>query len=63
MRIPRPMTEHCPRADEGAEILLIEPAGTVNTGDAPSGEFTADERPDLAGRHRACSALSLTKFL
>ena len=31
--VPRGV-EHCPRSDEGAEILLIEPAGTVNTGDA-----------------------------
>jgi len=36
--------EHCPRSDRGAEILLIEPAGTVNTGDAPPGELTAEER-------------------
>jgi mannose-6-phosphate isomerase-like protein (cupin superfamily) len=35
--------EHCPRSDEGAEILLIEPRGTVNTGDA-GGELTAAER-------------------
>ncbi len=26
--------EHCPRADDEAEILLIEPRGTLNTGDA-----------------------------
>jgi mannose-6-phosphate isomerase-like protein (cupin superfamily) len=26
--------EHCPRADEEASVLLIEPAGTINTGDA-----------------------------
>src|SRR5690349_11830697 len=26
--------EHCPVADEEAHILLIEPAGTPNTGDA-----------------------------
>lgn len=32
--------EHCPRADEGLEVLLIEPAGTVNTGNA-GGELTA----------------------
>jgi len=38
-------TEHCPRSDEGAEILLIEPFGTVNTGDAPPGELTAREEP------------------
>jgi len=36
--------EHCPSSDEGAEILLIEPAGTVNTGDAPPGDLTAEER-------------------
>jgi mannose-6-phosphate isomerase-like protein (cupin superfamily) len=36
--------EHCPRSDEGAAILLIEPAGTVNTGDAPAGALTAEER-------------------
>ena len=35
--------EHCPRSDDGAEILLIEPRGTVNTGDA-GGELTAPER-------------------
>lgn len=26
--------EHCPRSEEGAEILLIEPRGTPNTGDS-----------------------------
>jgi hypothetical protein len=26
--------EHCPRADGDAEILLIEPRGTLNTGDS-----------------------------
>jgi mannose-6-phosphate isomerase-like protein (cupin superfamily) len=40
--VPRGV-EHCPRSDEGAEILLIEPVGTVNTGDAPTGELTAEE--------------------
>ena len=35
--------EHCPRSDEGAQILLIEPRGTANTGDA-GGELTAPER-------------------
>jgi mannose-6-phosphate isomerase-like protein (cupin superfamily) len=35
--------EHCPRADEEAHILLIEPRGTPNTGDA-GGELTASER-------------------
>ena len=40
--VPRGV-EHCPRADEEAQVLLIEPAGTVNTGDA-GGELTAPER-------------------
>ena len=39
--VPRGI-EHCPRADEEAHVLLIEPAGTVNTGDA-GGELTARE--------------------
>ncbi len=42
--------EHRPRSDKGAEILLIEPAGTVNTGDAGD-PLTAPER-----RIRACVA-------
>jgi mannose-6-phosphate isomerase-like protein (cupin superfamily) len=41
--VPRGV-EHCPRSDGGAEILLIEPAGTVNTGDAPAGALTRQER-------------------
>ena len=40
--VPRGV-EHCPRADEEAHVLLIEPSGTVNTGDA-GGELTAPER-------------------
>jgi len=36
--------EHCPRADEEAHVLLIEPRGTPNTGDA-GGELPAAERP------------------
>jgi mannose-6-phosphate isomerase-like protein (cupin superfamily) len=39
--VPRGM-EHCPKADEEAHVLLIEPRGTVNTGDA-GGELTAEE--------------------
>ena len=35
--------EHCPKADEEAHILLIEPRGTLNTGDA-GGDRTAPER-------------------
>jgi mannose-6-phosphate isomerase-like protein (cupin superfamily) len=38
--VPRGV-EHCPRADEEASVLLIEPSGTVNTGDA-GGPLTAD---------------------
>ena len=34
--------EHCPRADEEVHVLLIEPAGTPNTGDA-GGPLTARE--------------------
>jgi mannose-6-phosphate isomerase-like protein (cupin superfamily) len=41
--VPRGV-EHCPRSDEGAEILLVEPQGTVNTGDAPISELTAPEQ-------------------
>ena len=39
--VPRGV-EHCPKATEEAHILLIEPAGTPNTGDA-GGERTATE--------------------
>jgi mannose-6-phosphate isomerase-like protein (cupin superfamily) len=39
--VPRGV-EHCPRADDEAQILLIEPVGTVNTGDA-GGPLTAAE--------------------
>ena len=38
--VPRGI-EHCPRADEEASVLLIEPAGTANTGDA-GGPLTAE---------------------
>jgi hypothetical protein len=40
--VPRGV-EPCPRADELARVLLIEPKGTVNTGDAGP-ELTASER-------------------
>ncbi|TAL10741.1 MAG: cupin domain-containing protein [Chloroflexota bacterium] len=40
--VPRGV-EHCPRADDEAHVLLIEPVGTVNTGDA-GGPLTAAER-------------------
>ncbi len=39
--VPRGV-EHCATADEEAHVLLIEPKGTVNTGDA-GGELTARE--------------------
>jgi mannose-6-phosphate isomerase-like protein (cupin superfamily) len=39
--VPRGV-EHCPKADEEAQVLLIEPRGTLNTGDA-GGELTAEE--------------------
>ena len=38
--VPRGV-EHCPTADEEALVLLIEPRGTQNTGDA-GGELTAE---------------------
>ncbi len=37
--VPRGV-EHCPKAEEEAHVLLIEPAGTPNTGDA-GGPLTA----------------------
>ncbi len=40
--VPRGV-EHCPRADEEAHVLLIEPRGTPNTGDA-GGPMTRPER-------------------
>jgi mannose-6-phosphate isomerase-like protein (cupin superfamily) len=40
--VPRGV-EHCPKAEEEAHVLLIEPRGTVNTGDT-GGALTAEER-------------------
>jgi mannose-6-phosphate isomerase-like protein (cupin superfamily) len=40
--VPRGV-EHCPKADEEAHVLLIEPRGTPNTGDA-AGRSTAQEK-------------------
>lgn len=40
--VPRGV-EHKPRADAECHVLLVEPAGTVNTGDA-GGERTAEAR-------------------
>ncbi len=39
--VPRGI-EHCPKADDDAYVLLIEPKGTVNTGDA-GGALTTPE--------------------
>ncbi|TET54163.1 MAG: cupin, partial [Anaerolineales bacterium] len=39
--VPRGV-EHKPLAEEECKILLVEPAGTVNTGDA-GGELTAEK--------------------
>lgn len=38
--VPRGV-EHCPDAEQETEVLLIEPDGTVNTGDT-GGDMTAD---------------------
>jgi mannose-6-phosphate isomerase-like protein (cupin superfamily) len=40
--VPRGV-EHCPRSDDGAEILLIEPRGTPNTGDSDAEAAPEDE--------------------
>jgi mannose-6-phosphate isomerase-like protein (cupin superfamily) len=39
--------EHCPRADTETAVMLIEPRGVVNTGDA-GGDMTA-QLEDLTG--------------
>jgi mannose-6-phosphate isomerase-like protein (cupin superfamily) len=36
-------TPHRPYSADGAQVLLVEPSSTVNTGDTPS-EFTAERR-------------------
>jgi mannose-6-phosphate isomerase-like protein (cupin superfamily) len=41
--VPRGV-EHCPRAHAEASVLLIEPAGTINTGDA-GGPLTTGPQP------------------
>ncbi|MFF9565016.1 cupin domain-containing protein [Leifsonia sp. NPDC014704] len=40
--VPRGV-EHCPKADEDALVVMVEPQGTVNTGDRP-GERTTEVR-------------------
>jgi mannose-6-phosphate isomerase-like protein (cupin superfamily) len=44
--VPRGI-EHCPTADREAQVLLIEPRGTVDTGDA-GGDLTSAEQPGRA---------------
>ena len=39
--VPRGV-EHCPRADEEVQVLLFEPAGTVNTGAAGGARTVQD---------------------
>jgi hypothetical protein len=41
--VVRGRVEHCPTADDEAHVLLIELAGTTDTGDV-GGELTAEER-------------------
>jgi mannose-6-phosphate isomerase-like protein (cupin superfamily) len=41
--VPRGV-EHCPRADEEAHILLIEPVGTPNVGDSTEATAAPEER-------------------
>jgi mannose-6-phosphate isomerase-like protein (cupin superfamily) len=41
--VPRGV-EHRPRADQLTELLLIEPLGVANTGDAPSDRTASEER-------------------
>ncbi|WP_407289075.1 cupin domain-containing protein [Streptomyces sp. BP-8] len=43
--VPRGV-EHCPRADEETAVLLLEPAGTLNTGDAGGPRTKAAESLD-----------------
>ncbi len=38
--VPRGV-EHRTAADEEAEVMIFEPSGVINTGDAPTSEFTA----------------------
>ena len=49
--VPRGI-EHCPTADREAQVRLIEPRGTVNTGDAGC-DLTAAEPEIWAARSRA----------
>jgi hypothetical protein len=42
--VPRGV-EHCPRADRETHVLLFEPAGTLNTGDAGGDRTVAVQSP------------------
>jgi mannose-6-phosphate isomerase-like protein (cupin superfamily) len=48
--VPRGV-EHCPRAEEEASVLLIEPSGTINTGDA-GGPLTTEPNPSEGAERR-----------
>jgi len=39
--VPRGI-EHCPRADDEVHVLVFEPIGTLNTGDAESDKMVRD---------------------
>jgi quercetin dioxygenase-like cupin family protein len=41
--VPRGV-EHAPLAAEECEFMMLEPVGTVNTGDAERSSLTADDR-------------------
>jgi len=43
MFVVRRGVEHCPRADPEAHVLLIEPSGTLNTGDSAEREAAPEE--------------------
>jgi mannose-6-phosphate isomerase-like protein (cupin superfamily) len=43
--VPRGV-EHCPKADDEAHVLLIEPRGTTNTGDVVDA-LTVAEVPEI----------------
>lgn len=48
IRVPAGM-EHCPVGEEGCRVLLVEPAGVINTGDAPEEARTAHALVRLDG--------------
>jgi mannose-6-phosphate isomerase-like protein (cupin superfamily) len=54
--VPRGV-QHCPRSDDGASILLIEPEGTPNTGDRASSAKEAEAITGSPSRTRSCASL------